>query len=163
VGWGWTHGGCETCEQCKAGYHFRCSNAPRYYGNGDFDQGSFATYAVWPDSHVQIIPDNIDLEHAAPFLCAGQTVAIPLLRRGVKKGERIGVVGVGGLGHLAIQFAAKMGAEVVVFSGTENKRDEAMKFGASEFYVTKDLTTKKPEKGVDALLVTTAKHPDWST
>ena len=67
------------------------------------------------------------------------------------------------MGHLAIQFAAKMGAEVIVFSGTENKRDEAMEFGASEFYVTKDLTTKKPEKGVDALLVTTAKHPDWST
>lgn len=56
-----------------------------------------------------------------------------------------------------------MGAEVVVFSGSENKRNEAMEFGASEFYVTKDLTTKKPEKGVDALLVTTAKHPDWST
>jgi len=56
-----------------------------------------------------------------------------------------------------------MGAEVIVFSGTENKRDEAMGFGASEFYVTKDLTTKKPEKVVDALLVTTAMHPDWST
>ena len=64
--------------------------------------------------------------------------------------------------HLAIQFAARMGAEVIVFSGTENKRDEAMGFGASEFYV-KDLTTKKPEKVVDALLVTTAMHPDWST
>jgi D-arabinose 1-dehydrogenase-like Zn-dependent alcohol dehydrogenase len=118
---------------------------------------------VWPDTHIQRIPDSIDLEHAAPFLCAGQTVAIPLLRRGVKKGERVGVVGIGGLGHLAIQYAAKMGADVVVFSGSESKRDEAIEFGASEFYVTKDLATKKPEKGVDVLLVTTAKHPDWST
>jgi len=118
---------------------------------------------VWPDTHVQKIPDGMDLKLAAPFLCAGQTVAIPLMRRGVKNGQRIGVVGIGGLGHLAIQFAAKMGAEVVVFSSTENKRDEAMEFGASEFYATKTLDMKKPEKGVDALLVTTAKHPDWST
>lgn len=56
-----------------------------------------------------------------------------------------------------------MGAEVIVFSGKESKRDQAMDLGASEFYVTKDLATKKPEKGIDALLVTTAKHPDWST
>lgn len=116
-----------------------------------------------PQSHVSKIPDEIDLEVAAPFLCAGQTVMTPLLRRGVKKGDRIGIVGIGGLGHLAIQFASKMGGEVVVFSGTESKREEAIGFGAKEFYVAKDLETTKPEKGLDALLVTTAKHPDWAT
>ena len=69
-----------TCDQCNAGYHFRCANELRYYGNGDFDQGSFATYAVQPDTHIQIIPNSIDLELTAPFL---YTVAIPLLRRDV--------------------------------------------------------------------------------
>jgi len=87
----------------------------------------------------------------------------PLLRRGVKEGDRIGVVGIGGLGHLTIQFASKMGGEVVVFSSTENKREEALALGAKEFYVINELETKKPEKDIDVLLVTTSKHPDWAT
>jgi len=87
----------------------------------------------------------------------------PLLRRGVKEGDRIGVVGIGGLGHLAIQFASKMGSEVLVFSSTENKREEALALGAKEFYVINELETKKPEKDIDVLLVTTSKHPDWAT
>jgi D-arabinose 1-dehydrogenase-like Zn-dependent alcohol dehydrogenase len=164
AGWGWVYGGCGECDQCQAGYQFHCRNAPQYYGATDFEQGSFSTYAVKPQSHVSKIPDGMDLEIAAPFLCAGQTVMTPLLRRGgVKKGERIGIVGVGGLGHLAIQFASKMGGEVVVFSGSESKREEAMSLGAKEFYVAEELKTKKPEKPLDVLLVTTSKHPDWAT
>ena len=163
AGWGWVYGGCGECDQCQAGLQFHCRNAPQFYGIADTDQGSFSTYAVKPASHVSKIPDEIDLAVAAPFLCAGQTVMTPLLRRGVKTGDRIGVVGIGGLGHLAIQFASKMGGEVVVFSSTENKREEALAFGAKEFYVINDLETKKPEKGVDVLLVTTSKHPDWAT
>lgn len=75
--------------------------------------------------------------------------------------ERVGIVGVGGLGHLAIQFAAKMGCDVVVFSGTDSKKEEAMKLGASEFYATKGAKELKIPKPVDRLLVTTSAQPDW--
>ncbi|KAJ9625070.1 hypothetical protein H2203_005023 [Taxawa tesnikishii (nom. ined.)] len=76
--------------------------------------------------------------------------------------DRVGIVGVGGLGHLAIQFAAKMGCEVVVFSGTDSKRDEAMKLGASEFYATKGAKSLDVKKPINQLLVTTSFQPDWN-
>jgi D-arabinose 1-dehydrogenase-like Zn-dependent alcohol dehydrogenase len=96
-------------------------------------------------------------------MCAGLTVYPPLIQYGVKPDDRVGIIGIGGLGHLAISFAAKLGAEVVVFSGSENKREEAMKLGAKEFWVTKDLKEKRPEKGLDFLMTTGSGHPDWAT
>jgi D-arabinose 1-dehydrogenase-like Zn-dependent alcohol dehydrogenase len=89
------------------------------------------------------------------------TVFTPMKKFGVGEGSRVGIAGIGGLGHLAIQFASKMGAQVVVFSTSENKREEAMKFGAAEFYVSSNLTSSKPEKGLDFLVVTGTKFPDW--
>jgi D-arabinose 1-dehydrogenase-like Zn-dependent alcohol dehydrogenase len=88
-------------------------------------------------------------------------VFTPMLKYGVKEGDRVGVIGIGGLGHLAISFAAKLGAEVVVFSSSENKRKEAIELGAKEFYVTEDLSEKKPEKGLDYLFITGSGHPDY--
>jgi D-arabinose 1-dehydrogenase-like Zn-dependent alcohol dehydrogenase len=79
----------------------------------------------------------------------------------VKPVSRVGIVGIGGLGHLAIQFAAKMGCEVVVFSGTDNKKEEAMKLGASEFYATKGATELKVSKPLDNLIITMSAQPDW--
>lgn len=84
----------------------------------------------------------------------------PLVHNDVKAGDRIGVVGIGGLGHLAIQFASKLGYEVVVFSTTENKRAEAMKFGATEFHTTAGLTEFSGIKPIDHLLITTSTTPD---
>lgn len=78
----------------------------------------------------------------------------------MKAGDRIGVVGIGGLGHLAIQFASKLGYEVVVFSTTENKRAEATKFGATEFHATAGLTEFAGVKPIDHLLITTSTTPD---
>jgi len=96
-------------------------------------------------------------------MCAGQTVFIPLARTDVRPWDTVGVVGVGGLGHLAIQFAARMGCNVVVFSGTESKREEAFKLGASEFYTAEDLKREDMKKSfVNHLLVTTSQLPDWS-
>lgn len=86
-----------------------------------------------------------------------------MIRLGVSKGDRIGIIGIGGLGHLAISFAAKLGAEVVVFSSSETKKAEAMELGASEFYVTGDLKTTKPDKLLDYLIITASGHPDWAT
>ena len=77
----------------------------------------------------------MSFEDAAPMMCAGITVFAPMVRHGLRPTDRVGVLGIGALGHLAIQFAAKMGCEVVAFSGSESKREEAMRFGANEFVV----------------------------
>jgi D-arabinose 1-dehydrogenase-like Zn-dependent alcohol dehydrogenase len=162
AGFGYVHDGCGECDTCKEGDYFYCKVAPRQYGTQDFDQGSFSSFVVWPDTNLHKIPDAMASAEAAPFLCAGLTVFTPMVKYGVKPGHRVGVIGIGGLGHLAIGFAAKLDAEVVVFSGTENKRKEAMELGASEFWVTKDLKTTKPEKPLDYLVVTSSVLPDWS-
>lgn len=94
-------------------------------------------------------------------MCAGQTVYVPMLRHGVKSSDRVGIVGIGGLGHLAIQFAAAWGCKVVAFSGSESKRDEAIGFGATEFYSTKGFRAVDVMEKLDHLIVTTSVKPDW--
>jgi D-arabinose 1-dehydrogenase-like Zn-dependent alcohol dehydrogenase len=148
------------CNRCLVGDTFRCRNKAESYGDSAFDQGSMSTHAVWPENVLSHIPDSLDSAEAAPMMCAGATVFVPMLRHGVKKGDRVGIVGVGGLGHLAIQFAAKLGAEVVVFSHSESKKEEAINLGASEFWT--DLKKVPADKGVDHLFVYTQKHPNWA-
>lgn len=131
------------------------------YGAADLDQGSFGSHAVWREAFLFKTPDGITDEHAAPLQCGGVTVFNALHMYDVQPTSRVGVLGVGGLGHLAIQFAAKMGCEVVVFSGTDGKKDEAMKLGASEFHATKGIDKLKLDRGIDILLVTTSAQPDW--
>jgi D-arabinose 1-dehydrogenase-like Zn-dependent alcohol dehydrogenase len=160
IGFGYVHEGCGECEHCIAGYTWHCENK-RAYGVNDFDQGSFATHSVWPASRLIKLPDEIANEDAGPFMCAGQTVFVPLWRNKVKKGDRVGVIGIGGLGHLAIQFAAAWGCEVVVFSSSDNKKEEALAFGAKEFHNTKSLEGKDIGK-LNHLIVTTSMIPDWS-
>jgi D-arabinose 1-dehydrogenase-like Zn-dependent alcohol dehydrogenase len=131
------------------------------YGGADLDIGSFAEYAVWKADYIFALPHGMERKHAAPLMCGGATVFNALRSFGLNSTDRVGVIGVGGLGHLAIQFAAKMGCSVVVFSGTENKKDEAFKLGATEFFATKDVTELKVGQPVDHLLVTTSHQPDW--
>ena len=114
---------------------------------------------MFPDTAFYHIPEGLTSEQAAPLMCAGKTVITPMLQYGIKKGDRVGVVGIGGLGHLAIQFAAKLGAEVVVISSNDSKREEAVKLGASEFHLVQNL---KQIKGIDYLLVTANKHLEWA-
>ncbi|EEB99939.1 hypothetical protein MPER_00249, partial [Moniliophthora perniciosa FA553] len=104
----------------------------------DLDQGSFSNLSIRKEEWLFVIPDGLSSEHAAPLMCAGATVFTPIIDH-VKPIDRIGIVGIGGLGHLAIQFAAKMGCDVVVFSSSESKRKEALALGASEFYATKGV------------------------
>lgn len=99
--------------------------------------------------------------HAAPLMCGGSTVFNALRLHGVSSTDRVGIIGIGGLGHLAIQFASKMGCEVVVFSSTEEKRKEAESLGATEFYATKGATTLSIGRQIDHLLVTSNTLPDW--
>lgn len=86
----------------------------------------------------------------------------PLYEHGFRGGDRIGILGVGGLGHLAIQFVAALGMDAVVFSGTESKKEEAFKLGASEFHVTKGVEKFEGIEPVDCLLITTSVLPDLS-
>lgn len=162
VGWGFEHGSCLRCQYCLNGEEQYCPDR-RTYGFTGLDQGSFATAATWPEGYLFKIPDNMTNAEAAPIMCAGASVFSPLRKYGVSPTHRVGIMGIGGLGHLAIQFAGKMGCEVIVLSRSEKKEEEARKLGATEFHVFSEdggppPTLKEP---VDHLLVTTAKQPDW--
>jgi D-arabinose 1-dehydrogenase-like Zn-dependent alcohol dehydrogenase len=161
VGWGYEHNSCGSCDYCLTGRETYC-DAREMYGYANLDQGSFASHAVWREAFLFKIPDALTDAEAAPLMCGGATVFNALHTYGVKPTDRVGVMGVGGLGHLAIQFAAKMGCDVVVFSGSDSKKDEAMKLGASEFVSMKGKTELNIGRKIDALLVTTSVSPDWS-
>lgn len=161
VGWGYEHDSCERCKHCLNGWETLCSQRQMYAG-ANTDQGSFATHGIWREAFLFSIPDGISNEDSGPLMCGGSTVFNALHVAGVKPTARVGIVGIGGLGHLAIQFAAKMGCQVVVFSGTDSKRDEAIKLGASEFYAVKGAKELKIGKPVDNLIVTTSSQPDWN-
>lgn len=164
VGVGYVRGGCGWCEPCLTGYNYFCKNDPNSYGESPnhFDTATWSSHVVVPATRLAKIPDSIPSEYAGPLMCAGQTVFLPLARTDVRAWHTVGIVGIGGLGHLAIQFAAKMGCNVVVFSGSENKRQEAMDLGASEFYTVDDLKNSRVRQDfVDHLMVTTSQLPDW--
>ncbi|KAF9243493.1 chaperonin 10-like protein [Melanogaster broomeanus] len=161
AGWGFLHDACLHCDQCLSGNEIYCDKRAMY-GGADTDQGAFASHAVWKAAFLFHIPEAISSEEAAPLMCAGATVFNALHLINVRATDRVGVVGIGGLGHLAIQFASKMGCEVVVFSGTDSKREEAKQLGASEFYATKGLKKIDIGRPVDHLLVTTSAQPDWN-
>ncbi|CAI7665898.1 unnamed protein product [Penicillium bialowiezense] len=136
VGFGYTHYVCGTCEKCLTGWDQYCENK-KEYGTHDHDLGSFGEGVVWDADCVIPIPDGYDSADAAPLMCAGATVWTVLSEYGVKATDRVAIMGVGGLGHLAIKLASAMGCHVVVLSSSESKREEAFNFGASEYHVFK--------------------------
>ncbi|KAG7085528.1 hypothetical protein E1B28_003087 [Marasmius oreades] len=163
VGWGYIHGSCGRCEECLSGTDQYCREV-RAYGQADLDQGSFSGMAIRQEKWLLRIPENISSEDAAPLMCGGATVFSPLLEH-VKPTDRVGIVGIGGLGHLAIQFAAKMGCDVVVFSGSDSKRDEALALGAREFYATRgveDYSTLNIPRAIDRLILTASSQEGYS-
>jgi D-arabinose 1-dehydrogenase-like Zn-dependent alcohol dehydrogenase len=101
-------------------------------------------------------------EDAGPLMCGGVTVWNTLYGGDTRPGDRVGVIGIGGLGHLAIQFASKMGMEVVVFSSSESKAQKAFDFGASEFHITSEAAKFGDIAKMDILLITANTLPDLS-
>ncbi|KAL1682810.1 hypothetical protein EV122DRAFT_249004 [Schizophyllum commune] len=158
VGWSYMQGTCGTCDLCFQGEDMYCEKA-ELYGFTNPDIGSFASHAVIREPFLLHVPDAIEPVHAGPLFCGGVTVFEALTRYGVKSTDRVGVIGIGGIGHLAIQFASKMGCEVVAFSSTEGKKNEAIELGASEFHSSDKLDYVKP---LDCLLVATSSQPDWN-
>lgn len=158
AGGGFHRDSCGNCRYCLSGRDIYCYDRV-ILGEGDFDNGTFGKYYIGKESFLHKIPDNILSEHAAPLQCAGVTV-YSALRDTVSAGMRVGIYGIGGLGHLAIQYAAKLGAEVVVYSTSANKEKEARDFGATEFHLVSNMfdTIKAP---VEVLVITGSYYPDF--
>ncbi|KAJ6005102.1 hypothetical protein N7540_012901 [Penicillium herquei] len=160
VGFGFTHYVCGTCEKCLNGWDQYCDNK-KEYGSHDHDLGSFSRGVVWDAGCVVPIPQGYDPADAAPLMCAGATVWTILSEYGVRSTDRIGVMGIGGLGHLAIKLAAAMGCHVVVFSSSEAKREEAFSFGASEYHVFQAGQKLEDCKPVKHLLLCGSANVDY--
>jgi alcohol dehydrogenase (NADP+) len=143
VGVGCLINACRTCGSCKVGLENYCEtgctftyNSPLPEGGRSF--GGYSTHITVDEDFVLRVPANLDPAGVAPLLCAGITTYSPLRHVGVKKGDRVGVMGLGGLGHMAVKLAASMGAEVTVLSRTRAKEKDAKRLGASSFALTND-------------------------
>lgn len=134
---------CRHCSECTRGFEQYCENGmTQVYGSKDRDgsitQGGYSTFNVVDEDYVLSVPDVMDLADAGPLMCAGITVYSPLRHWSVAPGKKIGVIGLGGLGHLATKIATAMGAEVTVFTTTSDKVNDARRFGARDVVVIKD-------------------------
>lgn len=156
VGVGWQCGACGSCPACTSGREHLCTGGKRRTCVGR--QGGFATRVRVDADFAFALPPSLDPATAAPLLCAGLTVFSPLERLGAKAGMRVGVVGLGGLGHMAVRFASALGAEVVAFDPDLGKRGFAASLGARELV---DAKGALPSNAVDLLLVTTHATLDW--
>jgi uncharacterized zinc-type alcohol dehydrogenase-like protein len=156
VGVGWQAGSCGRCLACTTGREHLCTGGKVRTCVGR--AGGFATQLRVDAGFVFALPEGLDASTAAPLLCAGLTVFSPLERLGAKPGTRVGVVGVGGLGHMAVRFARALGAEVIAFDPDPTKRDLALRLGAQELL---GVDGPRPEGVVDLLLVTTHANLDW--
>jgi len=157
VGIGWQCGSCGACPACRSAREHLCTGGKVRTCVGR--AGGFATQVRCDARFAFELPAGIELASAAPLLCAGLTVFSPLERLGAKEGMRVGVVGVGGLGHLAIRFARALGAEVIAFDPDASKRELVLELGASELV---DARGALPAGVVDLLLVTTHAPLAWN-
>ncbi|GIP44664.1 dehydrogenase [Paenibacillus sp. J45TS6] len=160
VGVGCMVDSCGECENCRKGEEQYCLNGKidtyaavdKY---GQYTQGGYSTHIVVPESFVLKIPDNIALDVAAPLLCAGITTFSPLNHWGAGPGKKVAVVGMGGLGHMAVKIAHAMGAEVTVLSQTLNKKEDGLQFGADHYYSSSDPESFNTLSGYFDLIINT--------
>jgi len=141
-----------TCPQCKAGREQYCPNMILTFNSpdkhlGGFTYGGYSAGIVVDEHFVLRVPSNLNLAGAAPLLCAGITTYSPMHHWGVTKGKKVGVVGLGGLGHMAVKFAHALGAHVVVFTTSPNKKEDALRLGADEVVVSRNADEMKKHNG----------------
>ncbi|QQR83632.1 NAD(P)-dependent alcohol dehydrogenase [Candidatus Peregrinibacteria bacterium] len=146
VGVGCLVDSCRTCAQCQNDEEQFCLNGyTGTYGGtdkyGEQTQGGYSTHIVVEEHFVLKIPDGIELDKAAPLLCAGITTYSPLRRWNVGPGTKVAIVGLGGLGHMAVKSAHALGAQVTVLSQSLSKKEDGLAFGASAYYATSDPAT----------------------
>jgi uncharacterized zinc-type alcohol dehydrogenase-like protein len=155
---------CRTCASCVTDREQYCENgATETYGavgrDGRVTHGGYSTHVVVDQDFVFRIPDALGLDAAAPLLCAGITLYSPLRHWGAGNGKSVAIVGMGGLGHLGVQLAAAMGADVTVLSHTLSKEADGKRFGASAYYATSDPATFDALRGKFDLIVSTLSVP----
>jgi uncharacterized zinc-type alcohol dehydrogenase-like protein len=154
------------CPQCKAGLEQFCRNMTLTFNAPDKHLGG-VTYGGYSDSIVVCerfvlrVPSNLNLSGAAPLLCAGITTYSPMRRWGITKGKKVGVVGLGGLGHMGVKFAHVLGAYVVVFTTSPSKREDALRLGADEVVISKNNDEMQKHRGsLDFILDTISADHD---
>ena len=160
---------CRSCEPCRAGEEQYCREGmtgtynSRERGSGEPTYGGYSTRIVVDENYVVRIPDGIAPERAAPLLCAGITTYSPLRHFGVKAGDEVAVVGLGGLGHMAVKLARAMGARVTVLSTSESKRQDAMALGATGFLSTRERSMFREHAGTfDFIIDTVSAQHDYN-
>jgi uncharacterized zinc-type alcohol dehydrogenase-like protein len=159
VGLGWQSNSCGECEWCTRGMENLC---PQMEATCVHRHGGYADRVRANARFVVKIPDALPSEQAAPLLCGGITVYTPMREHGINPSSRVGIVGIGGLGHLAIQFARVFGAEVTAFSTSAGKEEEARAFGAHNFVNTRESKAMKEVAGSQDFILNTANaDQDW--
>jgi len=151
---------CGACPSCSEGLEQFCEkgwtgtyNSP--LPDGDYTKGGYSSHIVVNERFVLNIPHNLNLAAAAPLLCAGITTYSPLKHLGIGKCSKVGVLGLGGLGHMAVKLAASMGAEVSVISHSENKKADAKRLGAADFILSGDTDSLTKHQGRFDVIVNT--------
>jgi len=159
VGVGWQSGSCLACEWCLNGYENLCKEKQlTCIGK----HGGFADFIRTDSRFVFPIPEPLDSAHAAPLLCAGVAVYSPMKIYGVQPHQRVGVAGIGGLGHMAVQFAHAMGCEVTALSTTPDKEDDVRRFGADHFINSNDREQMRTAAGsLDFILFAATTTLNW--
>jgi uncharacterized zinc-type alcohol dehydrogenase-like protein len=154
---------CMSCESCTHGEEQFCDNEKTVFTYGAPDkasptgvtQGGYSNNLVVRDHFAVHIPENISLQEAAPLLCAGVTTYSPLMKAEFKRGDKVGIAGIGGLGHLAVKLAVSKGAEVYAFTTSAEKVNDIKAFGAKEVIVVDDISKLKPwKKKLDYMIST---------
>jgi alcohol dehydrogenase (NADP+) len=150
---------CRECDSCRGGLEQYCADTVYTYGSvekqtGWPTAGGYSNLIVVDEAFVLRLSDQVDLAATAPILCAGVTTYSPLRHWGVGPGSRVGVIGLGGLGHMGVRLAVAMGAEVLVFTTSPGKADDARSLGASEVVVTTDPAQMGEHGELDLILNT---------
>lgn len=152
---------CRTCAACKEGVEQYCDNGSTLTYNGQdkkyggLTYGGYSEHIVVDENYVLRMPENLDPVGAAPLLCAGITLYSPLRHWKVQPGQKVGIVGLGGLGHMGVKLAAAMGAHVVVITTSPGKAADALKMGAKEVLVSKDAADMQKHAGSFDLIIDT--------
>ena len=146
VGVGCMVNSCRECDNCRAGEEQYCLNGntgtyASVDGDGTITQGGYSTHIVVDEDFVLKVPESIPYEAAAPLLCAGITTYSPLRHWKAGKGSRVAVIGLGGLGHMAVKLAHALGAEVTVLSQSLRKKEDGLRLGADHYFATSDPAT----------------------
>ncbi len=152
------------CPECQAGFEQFCANGVFTYNSPDkhlsgVTYGGYSESIVVKEHFVLRVPGNLDLAGTAPLLCAGITTYSPLRRHSVSKGKKVGVVGLGGLGHMGVKFAHAFGAHTVVFTTSSSKKEDALRLGADEVVLSNDANAMARHAGSFDFILDTVSAP----